>query len=78
MLKHQELSDPTSCINKAADNEPVFVLRANDPLASRVIRYWASLAPAGGHELSKAVEAMQVATLVDSWRLAKGKHVTAF
>ena len=40
MLKTEELADPNSCINKAANDEPVFVLRAHDPVFSKVVRFW--------------------------------------
>lgn len=32
------------CYDKAADNEPLFVLRAQDALAPMVVEYWAELA----------------------------------
>lgn len=41
MIKHKELADPNSCLNRAANDEPVFVLRANDPLAPKIVRRWA-------------------------------------
>jgi hypothetical protein len=31
MIKNLELTNPDSCLNKAADDEMVFVLRAKDP-----------------------------------------------
>ncbi len=40
MIKRQEISDPTSCLNKAADDEPVFVFRAQDQTAPWVIEQW--------------------------------------
>lgn len=42
MLKRQEIEDPNSCLNKAADQEPIFVLRANDELAADMVRTWAN------------------------------------
>lgn len=36
-----KLNDP--CIIAAEDDEPLFVLRANDELAPDVVRYWAGL-----------------------------------
>lgn len=41
MIKLRELDDPNSCINRAADDEPVFVLRAHDPAAPEIVREWA-------------------------------------
>jgi hypothetical protein len=40
MIKSQELSGP-SCLTKAADDEPLFVLRANDELAPGIVEAWA-------------------------------------
>jgi len=40
MLKRDEISDPSSCLNKARDDERVFVLLARDPAAPVAIRAW--------------------------------------
>lgn len=40
MIKSKELIGP-SCLTAAAEDEPVFVLRANDELAPSIIRAWA-------------------------------------
>ena len=41
MFKSDELSNPNSCLNKARDNELLFVLLARDPAAPDTIRHWA-------------------------------------
>ena len=41
MRKRDEISDLSSCLNKAHEDEPVFVLRANDPLAHDLVETWA-------------------------------------
>jgi hypothetical protein len=41
MIKINELKGP-SCLTSAADDEPVFVLRANDELAPDMVRRWAT------------------------------------
>ena len=41
MIKRDEIANPNSCLNKAADDEPLFVFRANDPLAPELVRFWA-------------------------------------
>lgn len=69
MLKRQEMTDPKSCLNKAAADEPVFVLRAKDPLAPDIIRLWAAEAQ-GMHEVEKCNEATQIADDMDAWRKA--------
>lgn len=40
MLKRDELSNPASCLNRAADNELVFVLLARDPAAAATVASW--------------------------------------
>lgn len=40
MRREQELSNPESCLNKARDNEWVFVLLGRDLAAVETIRFW--------------------------------------
>lgn len=40
MRKQHELNDPNSCLNRAADNEMIFVLRGHDVAAPHAIREW--------------------------------------
>jgi hypothetical protein len=40
MKKTDEISGPSSCINRALDDELVFVLLGRDPVAPDIIRYW--------------------------------------
>lgn len=40
MIKSKELSDPTSCLNKADDDELLFVLLGRDPAAAAAVRAW--------------------------------------
>lgn len=40
MIKRDELTGP-SCLTNAADDEPLFVLRANDEQAPGIVRAWA-------------------------------------
>lgn len=77
MLKHLELSNPNSCLNTSADDEPLFVICARDPLAVEIIREWAvryiARKSAGGiaptlREAAKYHEALQTASLADAWR----------
>lgn len=67
MIKRDELRHPTSCLNKAAPDEPVFVLRAKDPLAAQTVRHWATMAQ-GEHEDHKREEAVKLADEMDQWR----------
>jgi hypothetical protein len=43
MKKCDELSDPNSCLNRAADDEIIFVLRAHDVAFSDTLRSWVNL-----------------------------------
>ena len=40
MIKREELTDLKSCINRAANDEMVFVLLARDPAATTAIEAW--------------------------------------
>lgn len=77
--KIDELLNPNGCFNKAADDEPIFVLRANDPIAARVVRQWATQYLEDKREnstdgtltnvqVSKAQEARGLANQMDAWR----------
>ena len=72
MKRLDELTDPMSCINKAGDDEPVFVLRANDPLAATVVDFWANQAEGGNlHEVWKINTARELAQEMRRWRTEK-------
>ena len=45
------------CMEKIAQDEPFFVLRAKDPIGEETVRYWISLAGSGTHEDEKIMEA---------------------
>lgn len=67
MLKKNELIEPSSCLNKAHPEEPIFVLRAKDPAAPATVRLWAAMA-VGIHEPEKLKEADMLASEMDAWR----------
>lgn len=66
MLKYLELATSESCLNKAASTEPIFVLRANDPLFAQTIRLWAAMAH-GTHEGEKINNARDIADIGQKW-----------
>lgn len=77
--KRVEIANPDGCLSKAADDEPIFVLRANDPVAAGIVRRWADDYLIDKREnshdgclthaqLSKAQEARGLANEMDSWR----------
>ena len=58
MLKREELANPDSYLNRAADDEPVFILRGKDPIAVNAVRHWANEAEfQGRHKPEKIAEA---------------------
>lgn len=80
MLKKDELIGP-SCLTRAADDEPLFVLRANDDLAPGTVRNWANrymLEKSGrpGKNLDrltnaqkeKYLEAVEIAASMEMWK----------
>lgn len=40
MRKHDELTNPDSCLSRASDNEMTFVLLSRDDAATATIRFW--------------------------------------
>jgi hypothetical protein len=69
VIKRDELANPNSCINKAAADEPIFVLRAQDILAPEVVRRWARLARSRGTSEIKAAEAFALADQMEIWQV---------
>lgn len=69
MNRRDELEIESSCFNKAADDEPLFVLRAKDPLAANTVRAWCVIATdSGQHEPAKIAEARALADSMEAWR----------
>lgn len=68
MNKLEVITNPESCLNKAADDEPLFVLRGKDPLYAAVVRYWANIAD-GVHEPEKIIAAYREAQMAERWRI---------
>lgn len=75
MKKADELSNPDSCLNRAADDEPLFVLKATDALAPTLVREWVARyihdkvrnKSFGPREVAKADEAFTVAEQMEDW-----------
>lgn len=68
--KAQTLADPQSCLNRAADDEEIFVLRANDPLAPLTVAEWARLYEQRRGATEKSTEAWSCAERMRDWRRA--------
>lgn len=81
MIKSDELKGP-SCLTRAADDEPLFVVRANDELAPALVRDWATryMASKGGPaymtdaQLEKFREAHILAVKMEQWHLEQAKR----
>lgn len=67
MKKNEELANPNSCLNRAEEDEPIFVLRANDPLAPSVIRSWTILSVQNHLHTDKLTAAVQLAEKAEEW-----------
>jgi hypothetical protein len=65
--KDENASNPKSCWSKAEGDEPVFVLRANDPIAPMAVRIWASLNRQLRGDGVKSCSAWQVACDMEAW-----------
>lgn len=68
-----------ACYDRAAPNEPIFVLRAQDLFAPAVVRYWAYLASGGPpidhipllRASEKTADALQCAVDMEAWPTRK-------
>jgi hypothetical protein len=75
MIKSAELAGP-SCLTESADDEPVFVLCARDPLAPNAVREWAFAyerrhgmsGPLTKRQEEKYTEALAIAYQMERWR----------
>ena len=67
MTKKDELTSSKSCFNKSQSNEMLFVLRAHDSIAPKVIEYWAELRISSGKndpDDPQIVDALQCAAIM--------------
>jgi hypothetical protein len=58
-------------LGKALDDEPIFVLRAQDTLAPALVRRWADEAERAGCAADKVAEARTVADAMERWPTRK-------
>lgn len=73
-VKHVELMNANNglgCLGKAAHDEPVFILRAQDKLAAGLVRQWAEQAQAAGCNSAKVAEALECAAAMTTWPTRK-------
>ena len=56
------------CYEKAGDDEPIFVLRAKDPLAPILVTSWASMTGISPRTKAKVMEAHACAAAMRDWK----------
>lgn len=59
------------CYARAADDEPLFVLRANDPDAPALVERWADERERRGEDPAKVADARKCAGAMLTWRRAR-------
>lgn len=59
------------CLGKAADDEPVFILRAQDKLAWILVNLWGDMARQHGCPNDKVMEAFDLAHAMRQWKPQK-------
>lgn len=69
MRKSEEIA--AGCLSRAAADEPVFVLRAQDRLAPAMVRLWSELAVLHGLDLEKANAVLRLADEMEQWPVQK-------
>lgn len=74
MIKHEELSNPNSCMNRANNDEMTFVLLGRDSAAPVAIRAWVNERIRQGkneHNDPQILDALRCADAMDDARLIK-------
>lgn len=61
----------SKALENAADDEPIFVLRASDELAEHAVRHWAAKAAVAGVPGTKVKDALDVADAMRAWPTKK-------
>lgn len=69
---YNRIQDPE---NKIGEDEPVFLLRAQDTVAPEAVRYWASRTYAQGGSFDLTRRAMEQATLMETWQKENSSKV---
>lgn len=70
-----KLENNNHCYNKAAPDEPIFTLRAQDALAPEIVREWAYRAHILGTPIKKVAEARATADAMENWQIANTKKI---
>jgi hypothetical protein len=75
VIKADEIAQPSSCLNRSREDEPVFVICARDVLAPRMVEMWAEWAERAGVHQGKTTEARQLAKDMREWQNAHGHKI---
>lgn len=70
--KAEEIADPNSTWNKVKDDEPVFILRAQDLLAPGTVCEWVANSRKRGVSSGKLREARNCVTAMMAWANRNG------
>lgn len=62
-------------LDKIGDDEPIFILRAQDIVAAAIVDEWAKVALMQGSPSEKVYGAIQVATDIRAWQYKNGRKV---
>lgn len=73
MLKKQEIDNLASCLNKAAMDEPLFVLRGKDVTAGDTVREWTRRRVAVGKNHPKDAQILEALAIADAMDLYAAK-----
>lgn len=66
-IEREKAAAGKGCLGKAADDEPVFILRAQDMLAADLVDTWATQAKVAGCNWDKVREARELAQAMREW-----------
>ncbi len=75
MRKHDELTFPNSCLNKADDREYVFVLRGKDIIAPAAIRFWVQHRIEAGKNKPDDMQIVEALDAADTMEAERGGDV---
>ncbi len=67
----EAMADGHGCLGKAADNEPLFILRAQDVIAPQIVEEWIRVAQGYGTNTAKLDEARQLVMKMRAWPTRK-------
>ena len=69
---YNHIQDPSG---KIPEDEPVFLLRGQDPLGHKMVRYWARILEAMQGDPEMVRMAMEQADKMEQWHMLHGKQL---